>query len=110
MRDLLGSGHARAAEAVELFTFRISREVAALANTLGGLECLVFTGGVGQHAKEVREMVCERLGWLGIELSSHASGDASRISTADSRVEVRVIETNEELMIARHTRDLIAKS
>lgn len=103
MRTLLASVDPNAAEAIDLFTFRIAREIAAMANSLGGLECLVFTGGIGEHSSEIREKVCARLKWLGVELESNANqGNCSNISTTDSRIDVRVIRTNEEAVIARH--------
>jgi acetate kinase len=103
MRTLLASPEPRAKAAVELFVFRASREIAALANTLGGLELLVFTGGIGEHAAPVRAMIAARLNWLGVEVDVAANDEsAERIDTPQSRVEVRVIPTNEELTIARH--------
>ena len=108
MRTLLGSDHPRAKAAVELFVFRIAREASALAATLGGLETLVFTGGVGENAPEIRRAVCERLAWLGADVDAAANvrGEA-RISLPQSRVAVWVIPTDEEQMIARHTRDVL---
>ena len=103
LRTLLASPEPHAAEAVELFAFRVARDAAALANTLGGLECLVFTGGIGEHAAPIRAMVAERLGWLGAALDDAANQQAADlISVADSKIELRIIPTNEEMMIARH--------
>ena len=80
------------------------REIGSLAAALGGLDALVFTGGIGEHAAPVRAEVCAALAWLGIDLDSCANDNGdTRISTADSRVSVLVIATNEEWMIARHT-------
>jgi acetate kinase len=108
MRTLLGSDDPQARAAVELFVFRIAREASALAGTLGGLETLVFTGGVGENAPEIRRGVCERLAWLGadVDAAANARGDA-RISPPQSRLAVWVIPTDEEQVIARHTRDLL---
>ena len=104
MRVLLASEDERAREAIELFVFRIAQQTAALAGSLGGLDGLVFTGGIGEHAAPVREAVCRRLAWLGVELDDAANaGGHGLISTASSRVEVRVIPTDEEAMIVRHT-------
>ena len=104
MRTLLSSSDSRAREAVELFVFRIARESAALAASLGGLDGFVFTAGIGEHAAEIRTSVCDRLRWLGLVSDPAANArHASRISTRHSRVEVRVIPTNEEAMIAQHT-------
>ncbi|MCK1385720.1 acetate/propionate family kinase [Bradyrhizobium sp. 21] len=103
MRTLLASSKAAAREAVDLFTLRAAQEVAMMATTLGGLDCLVFTGGIGEHAKEIRSAIAERLGWFGMRIDA-ATNDAARerISGGDSAIEVFVIPTNEELMIARH--------
>ena len=103
MRTLLASGEAAAREAIDLFTFRATQEVAVMANTLEGLDCLVFTGGIGEHAKEIRRSIGERLAWLGVRIDV-AANDATRerINAGDSAVDVFLIPTNEELTIARH--------
>lgn len=104
MQVLLASGDPRAREAIELFVFRTARAIAALTGSLGGLDGLVFTAGIGENAAEVRSAVCERLSWLGVVLDSAANARrAALISRPESKVEVRIIPTNEELMIARHT-------
>ncbi|MGY8634701.1 acetate/propionate family kinase [Bradyrhizobium sp. 14AA] len=103
MRTLLASREVAAREAVDLFTFRAAQAVAVMATTLGGLDCLVFTGGIGEHAMEVRLAIGERLAWLGVRIDAAANGEArERINGGDSAVEVFVIPTNEELAIARH--------
>jgi len=108
MRTLLASADPHAREAVELFVFRIAREVAALTGSLGGVEGIVFTAGIGEHAAAVRALVCERLRWLGVILDPEANArDAPIISAADSPVEVRVIPTDEERMIALHTLEVV---
>ncbi|MDB5362120.1 MAG: hypothetical protein JWO51_3417 [Rhodospirillales bacterium] len=108
MRVLLESTSPEAREAVELFVFRIAREAAALAGSLGGLDGFVFTAGIGEHAAPIRAAVCTRLAWLGVAMDPGANNvDADRISTADSRVEVRVIPTDEEAMIVRHTLEML---
>jgi len=108
MRVLLESSAIEAREAIELFVFRIAREAAALAGSLGGLDGFVFTAGIGEHAAEIRAAVCLRLAWLGVEIDPAANtSHADRISTADSRIEVRVIPTDEEAMIVRHTLETI---
>jgi acetate kinase len=73
-----------------------------MTNTLGGLECLVFTGGIGEHSKEIRQQVSDRLQWLGAKLD-HSANDlgGERISAENSRVDIRVILTSEEMTIAR---------
>jgi acetate kinase len=105
MRTLLASDSPRAKFAVELFVYRISRELGSLAAALGGLDALVFTAGIGEHAAEIRERVCRLAAWLGVELdpAANAAGHP-RISAAGSRIPAWIIPTNEELMIARHTR------
>ena len=105
MRVLLASHDPRAREAVELFAYRAARETAALACSLGGIDGLVFTAGIGERAAEVRAAVCERLRWLGVSLRAADGGApvAGRISAPDSRVEVHVIPTDEEAIIGRHT-------
>jgi len=109
MRELLASDQPRARVAVDLFVYRIGRELGSLAAALGGLDAIVFTAGIGEHAAEVRARVCRQAEWLGVELDAEANAkDGPRISTAGSRVAAWVIPTNEELMIARHTRDLLA--
>lgn len=103
MRALLASHEAAAREAPDLFVFRAAQQVAMMTTTLGGLECLVFTGGVGEHAKEIRSAIGERLGWLGVRIDAAANGEGrERINSGDSSVDVLVIPTNEELTIARH--------
>jgi len=110
MRALLASSEPRAALAVDLFVYRIGRELGSLAAALGGLDAIVFTAGIGEHAPPIRERVCRNAGWLGIELDRDANaGGGPRISTASSRTAAWVIPTNEELVIARHTRALLAR-
>lgn len=110
MRELLASKDQRAQEAIELFVFRVAREVAAMANTLEGLELLVFTGGIGEHAAEIRARVGARLGWLGLRIDEAANAKAAeRIDVGQSTVEVRIIPTDEEAVIARHTARLLAE-
>ena len=108
MRTLLASDEPRAKLAVDLYIYRIVRELGSLAAALGGLDALVFTGGIGEHGAPVREQVCGQLGWLGLTLNPAANAaNASKISAADSRIEACVIPTNEEWIIARHTAKLI---
>jgi acetate kinase len=109
MKTLLAkrSSDARADQAVAMFCRSVRKEIGAFAAVLGGLELLVFTGGIGEHAPAVRKEICRDLGHLGIALDD-ARNDATQdvISSAGSACEVRVIATNEELMIARHARDV----
>jgi acetate kinase len=111
MRTLLASKAAAATHAIDLFAYRAAREIAALSGVLGGLDTLVFTAGIGEHAPPVRERICRLAAWLGIELDDAANQDnCAEISSAASRVSVRVIPTDENLMIARHTRVLLDRS
>ncbi|SAL83822.1 acetate kinase [Caballeronia terrestris] len=104
MRALLGSDDARARFAVELYTYRLGRELGSLAAAAGGIDSLVFTAGIGEHAPSIRERVCRDAAWLGVELDPAANeAGGPRISTPGSKVSVWVIPTNEELMIARQT-------
>jgi acetate kinase len=109
MRELLASDKPEAKEAVDLFCYRIVREIGSLAAAIGGLDAIVFTGGIGERAATVRAAVCQQLGWLGLEFDATANAaDAERISTAASPVAALVLPTNEEWMLARHTAELIA--
>jgi acetate kinase len=104
MRTLLASNDLHAREAVDLFVFRAAREIGALVASLGGLDGLVFTAGIGEHASEIRSRVCARCAWLGVILDERANGAGQiRVSTEASRVRVYVIPTDEERMIAEHT-------
>lgn len=105
MRELLGCDKPEAAEAVELFVYRAVREIGSLAAALGGLDALVFTGGIGEGSPEIRRRICENLGWLGARLDTTGDdgGGARRLSADESPLAVWVIPTDEELMIARHT-------
>lgn len=108
MRELLASHETAAREAVDLFTFRAAQAVAVMATTLGGLDCLVFTGGISEHASEIRSAIGERLAWLGLRIDVAANDAAcERINGSDSTVSVFVIPTNEELTIARHCAALL---
>ena len=109
MRELLASREPRARLAVDLFVYRIGRELGSLAAALGGLDAIVFTAGIGERAAPVREAVCRQAAWLGVELDPAANAAGGpRIAAASSRVAAWVVPTDEELMIARHTRALLA--
>jgi acetate kinase len=104
MRDLLEheTQDVRAAEAVALFCYQVKKWIGSFAAALGGIETLVFAGGIGENAPAVRARICDGLGFLGIELEEkHNAANEGVISAAPSRVVVRVIHTNEELMIAK---------
>jgi acetate kinase len=109
MRKLLASKRPEAREAVDLFCYRIVREIGSLAAALQGLDALVFTGGIGEHAAPVRAQVCAALDWLGIDIDAGANARHDRSIARDgSDAEVLVLPTNEEWMIARHAAELIA--
>ncbi|MGA2227221.1 MAG: acetate/propionate family kinase, partial [Syntrophobacteraceae bacterium] len=97
-----------AAQAIELFCYTARKHIGALSATIGGIDSLVFTGGIGERAAPVRWMICHGLDYLGIGLDP-GKNDAHEdiISMENSPCTVRVIHTNEDLMIARHTRDLL---
>lgn len=108
MRDLLASPYPAARLAVEHFVYRAAREIGSLAAVLQGIDALVFTAGIGEHSVVVRARICQASSWLGVELDPDANArHALKISTPRSRVSVWVIPTNEELMIAHHTRTLL---
>jgi acetate kinase len=108
MRDLLASDDPRAEEAIQLFVYHISKHLGALAAVLGGLDALVFTAGIGEHAPEIRDRVCRNAEWLGVRLDPEANMQGNpRITTADSPVSAWVIPTDEERMIAIHTLRLL---
>jgi acetate kinase len=111
MRTLLESTDPRAAEAVDLFVYRITRELGSLAAALGGLDALVFTGGIGENAAPIRERVCRAAKWLGLQFDEKANeAGGPRISREGKRVRAWVIPTDEELMIALHTRQVLSDS
>lgn len=100
-RELLESDRPEARQALDLFTFRIAGEIARLATTLGGLDAIVFTAGVGENQPRIRADICERLAWLGMNLDERANAEnAARISAVSSRVSAFVIATDEEQVIA----------
>jgi acetate kinase len=108
MRVLLESDTAAARDAVDLFVYRVGLELGALASALGGLDALVFTAGIGEHAAAIRARVCRAAAWLGVELDDAANeAHGPCITTPASRVRAWVIPTSEELMIARHTLALL---
>jgi acetate kinase len=113
MRDLIEREptDTRCAEAIAIFCYRVRKFIGAYTAALGGLDTLVFTGGIGEHAAVIRDRICTGLNCIGIKLDAGANrSDAAVISAKDSLVTVRVIQTNEDLMIARHTSQLITNS
>jgi acetate kinase len=108
MRTLLASSDPRARLAIDLYCYRIRRELGSLAAALSGLDAIVFTGGIGENSAVIRERVCRDAAWLGVELDAAANAAGGPcISTPTARASAWSIPTNEELMIARHTRRLL---
>ena len=104
MRTLLASEDPHAQEAIELFVYCVGREIGSLSAALGGLDALVFTGGIGEHSAEIREKVCQQVDWLGLKLDDSANeATATRISRLDSKVSAWIVPTDENLIIAKHT-------
>jgi acetate kinase len=108
LRMLLASKDPRAAEAVDLFVYRIGLELGAMAGALHGLDALVFTGGIGEHTASIRQRVCADAAWLGIALDAHANeAGATCISLPGSGASAWMIPTDEDLMMARHAWDTL---
>ena len=108
MRELLASSASAAKEAIDLFCYRAVREIGSMIAALGGLDALIFTAGIGERSHEVRARICEKLGWLGLEIDDAANrAHQTEISSAKSRVSVYAIPTNEETVIAQHTARMI---
>ncbi len=108
MRVLLESDDSKAEEAIELFVYRINRELGSLMAALGGLDAFIFTAGIGENSPEIRQRICSAAAWAGIRYDDNANQSGSAcISAAESPVSVWVIPTNEELMIATHTLELL---
>lgn len=109
MRTLLEQRESQPAAnlAVDMFCYQVRKSIGSLSAALGGLDTLVFTGGIGEHAGPVREEICAGLGYLGIRIDPSLNREhADTISTSESSCSVRVLPTNEDLMIARHTLDV----
>jgi acetate kinase len=108
MRDLLSSKQSGATIAVDYFVYRVGRELGSLVAALGGLDALVFTGGIGEHAAEIRDRVCKDAAWLNVSLDQDANRRGeTRISPTGHLPSTWAIPTDEELMIARHTVSLL---
>jgi acetate kinase len=111
MKTLLESADPRAKLAIDLYCYRIARELGSLAAALGGLDALVFTGGVGENAVPIRARVCKDAAWLGVALDEAANKHGGpQISTTGSRVAAWVVRTDEELTIARHAQRLLTRA
>jgi acetate kinase len=110
MRTLLASAEPSARLAIDVYVYRIRRELGSLAAALGGLDAVVFTGGIGENAPAIREQVCQAAAWLGVELDAAANARGGpRISAPGSRVRAWVVPANEELVIARHTQSVLGR-
>jgi acetate kinase len=108
MRTLLASDSPAAREAVDLFVYRIGRELGSLVAALGGLDALVFTGGIGEHAWQIRSRVCQDARWIGLSVDEAANRQGGPlISRSGSAPSAWVVPTDENLMVARHTRRLL---
>lgn len=108
MRELEAAGTPEARQAIDYFVFRVKREIGAMAAILSGIDTLVFTGGIGENAVNIRAEVCRDLGWLGVDLDEDRNAARqTTISRDGSRVTVLVVATNEEEMIRRHTAALL---
>ena len=109
VRDLIASSDPRAAEAIELFCYQVTKWIGSFAAVLGGLDTLVFSAGIGENAPEIRKRICSRLAFLGIQLHQKSNTKNAPL-ISQGRVKVRVIRTDEELMIARSVARIIRKS
>ncbi|MBL8495725.1 MAG: acetate/propionate family kinase [Rhodocyclaceae bacterium] len=108
MRVLGASENIHAREAIDLFVYRVVREIGSMAAAIGGMDALVFTAGIGENDAGLREAVCRGCAWLGLDLDEQANAaHDQRITLGSSRVSAWVIPTDEELMVARHTRSLL---
>jgi acetate kinase len=109
VREIEAAGTPEAERALSYFAYRVRKEIGALATTMGGLDALIFTAGIGENAAGIRARVCEGLAFLGIALDAPANGaNASQISPPDSAVRVLVRHTDEERMVAEHTAELVS--
>ncbi|MGR4065433.1 MAG: acetate kinase, partial [Vulcanimicrobiaceae bacterium] len=101
--------NARARDAVALFQYELVKQMGAMIAALGGLDTLVFTGGIGEHQPSIRSAACNAFDFLGLRVDEAANAQNSgRIALPESAVDVRVVPTNENLMVARHTAALLA--
>ncbi|GAA0176932.1 acetate kinase [Clostridium sediminicola] len=115
-RDLEGAasdGNERAQLALDMFHYRVKKYIGSYAAAMGGVDCIVFTGGIGENGCDTREAISNELSFLGVEFDSEANdglrGKLAQISTSESKVKVLVVPTNEELMIARDTKEIVSK-
>ncbi|KRA83349.1 acetate/propionate family kinase [Altererythrobacter sp. Root672] len=108
MRELKASTEPRASLAIDLFIYRIAREIGSLVAALGGLDGLIFAGGIGENDDDLRLRVAKRCSWLGVDIVQSGGVGERRLSRSDAAVDVWVIPTDEERMIARHTREVLS--
>jgi len=105
MRALEASDAPEAAQAIDYFVFRLQREIGGLAASMGGIDALVFSGGIGENSALIRARVCERMGWMGIEIDHARNASNARVVSSElARTTVMVIPTDEEAVIARAAR------
>jgi len=107
MRTLLASNDPRAGQAVDQFCARIAEQIAVMVSSIGGIDILVFTGGIGENSPEVRRNIAARLEWMGLQLDDGANAQKrDMISAPASQIEAMIVPTDEEVMIAQHTRSV----
>ncbi|WMI81741.1 acetate/propionate family kinase [Anaerotignum sp. MB30-C6] len=112
IEDASEHGNARAEAALDVFAYKVAKRIGAYAAAMNGVDCIVFTAGLGENSGSTRRLICDYLGYLGVHIDSYNNslrGKAMEISASDSRVRVLVIPTNEELVIARDTKELLDK-
>jgi acetate kinase len=112
IEDAANSGNKRAKLALDVFNYKVKQFIGSYTAVMNGVDCIVFTAGLGENSPETREAICDNLDYLGIKLDKSKNkvrGKAADISAEDSKVKILVIPTNEELMIARDTKEIISK-
>ncbi|WP_352400405.1 acetate kinase [Anaerotignum sp.] len=112
IEDASEHGNTRAEAALDVFAYKVAKRIGAYAAAMNGVDCIVFTAGLGENSGSTRRLICDYLGYLGVHIDSYNNslrGKAMEISASDSRVRVLVIPTNEELVIARDTKELLDK-
>ena len=112
LEDASEHGNERAAAALEVFAYKVAKRIGAYAAAMNGVDAIVFTAGLGENSGSTRRLICDYLGYLGVHIDSYHNslrGTALEISAPDSRIRVLVIPTNEELVIARDTKELLDK-
>jgi acetate kinase len=111
MRTLEASDKTEAKQAIAYFVAQIQREIAAMAATLGGLDGLIFSGGIGENSRLIRERICTGLGFIGLSIDpSRNAANETYLSSSSARIPVLMVPTNEELVILRETRKLVRKT